>query len=113
MDASIATVLFMSPIFPGITDYREIIEKSCSFVDEYWFENLNLRGEYKAKILKYINERYLQYMDLYEQIYVYGNKEYWDNLAMEIEDYCRDHLIKHTNFFYHEKLVAKKNGKRK
>jgi len=52
MDASIATVLFMSPIFPGITDYREIIEKSCSFVDEYWFENLNLRGEYKAKITK-------------------------------------------------------------
>lgn len=40
----IHTVLFMSPIFPTITEYKEIIEKSKLFVDEYWFENLNLRG---------------------------------------------------------------------
>ena len=38
-------VLFMWPIFPEITDYKEIIEKSRLFVDEYWFENLNLRGK--------------------------------------------------------------------
>ena len=40
----IHTVLFMSPIFPAITEYKEIIEKSRLFVDEHWFENLNLRG---------------------------------------------------------------------
>ena len=34
-----------------ITDFREIIERSHLFVDEYWFENLNLRGNYKEKIL--------------------------------------------------------------
>ena len=104
----IHTVLFMSPIFPEITNYKEIIEKSRPFVDEYWFENLNLRGEYKAKILKYINEKYLQHMDLYQQIYVAGNKDYWDKLAAEIETYCAKHSIIHTNFFYHEKLTAQK-----
>lgn len=62
----IHTVLFMSPIFPAITEYKEIIEKSRLFVDEYWFENLNLRGEYKAQILRYINEKYPQYADLYK-----------------------------------------------
>ena len=46
----IYTVLFMSPVFPGITDYREIIEKTNKYVDEYWFENLNLRGSYKQDI---------------------------------------------------------------
>lgn len=104
----IHTVLFMSPIFPEITDYKEIIEKSRLFVDEYWFENLNLRGEYKVQILKYISKNYPQYMDLYKQIYVDGNKAYWDELAEEIEEYCEEHSIMHTNFFYHEKLVAQK-----
>lgn len=52
----IETVLFMSPCFPGITDFREIVEASAGFVDEYWFENLNLRGDYKKRILAYIHE---------------------------------------------------------
>lgn len=55
----IYTVLFMSPIFPYITDFKSIIEKTNTYVDEYWFENLNLRGEYKQKILAYIKEKYL------------------------------------------------------
>lgn len=104
----IHTVLFMSPIFPAITEYKEIIEKSRLFVDEYWFENLNLRGEYKAWILRYVNEKYPQYADLYKQIYVDGNKSYWNELAEEIEVYCTERDIMHTNFFYHEQLVAKK-----
>lgn len=108
----IYTILFMSPIFPEITNYREIIETSSSFVDEYWFENLNLRGNYKSKILKYINEKYPQYTELYEQIYLCGKKEYWNKLAAEIEDYCIKNLIKHTNFFYHEKLVADKKAEK-
>lgn len=108
----IHTVLFMSPIFPEITDYKGIIEKSVLFVDEYWFENLNLRGEYKAWIFRYINEKYPQYADLYKQIYVKGNKEYWDKLAEEIETYCAENSVIHTNFFYHEKLVAQKKENR-
>ena len=50
----IYTVLFMSPIFPYITEWKEIIEISKEYVDEYWFENLNLRGSYKKEILDYI-----------------------------------------------------------
>lgn len=108
----IHTVLFMSPIFPEITDYKEIIEKSKSFIDEYWFENLNLRGEYKHRILNYIHEKYPQYMDLYQQIYIDGSKDYWEKLAEDMELYCKEHSITHTNYFYHEKLVAKKKEKR-
>ena len=41
----IYTILFISPIFPYITDYKKIVELSKEYIDEYWFENLNLRGE--------------------------------------------------------------------
>ena len=40
-EEGIYTVLFMSPIFPFITEWKEIIESSKDYIDEYWFENLN------------------------------------------------------------------------
>ena len=83
----IYTVLFMSPIFPGITDYKEIIVKTHRFVDEYWFENLNLRGSYKQDILSYIKNAYPQLVELYDEIYVKGNMGFWNNLSVEIEEY--------------------------
>ncbi|RRK31051.1 radical SAM protein [Schaedlerella arabinosiphila] len=104
----IYTVLFMSPIFPGITDYKEIIVKIHRFVDEYWFENLNLRGSYKQDILSYIKNAYPQLVELYDEIYVKGNMGFWNNLSVEIEEYCVEHSIKHINYFYHKELVEAK-----
>lgn len=104
----IYTVLFMSPIFPGITDYKEIIVKTHRFVDEYWFENLNLRGSYKKDILSYIKNAYPQLVELYDEIYVKGNMGFWNNLSVEIEEYCVEHSIKYINYFYHKELVEAK-----
>ena len=107
----IYTILFMSPIFPFITDFKEIIEVSKEYTDEYWFENLNLRGDYKKNILDYIKKKYPEYYIEYEEIYIHGNKGYWVSLSEEIEKYCDRYNIKYTNFFYHEKLVEKKKRK--
>lgn len=104
----IHVVLFMSPMFPLITDYKTIIECSKSYIDEYWFENLNLRGSYKKRILQYIQEKYPQYLDTYLDIYKNGRTEYWEELAEEIEKYCEENQIVHTNYFYHSKLVKEK-----
>lgn len=104
----IYSVLFMSPIFPGITDFRKIIENSKDFVDEYWFENLNLRGNYKEGILHYIKKSYSELMELYSEIYLQGKMEYWRDLAVDIEKYCNIHSIKHINYFYHNELVEAK-----
>lgn len=104
----IYSVLFMSPIFPGITDFRKIIENSKDFVDEYWFENLNLRGSYKEDILDYIKKSYSELMELYREIYLQGNMEYWRELAVDIAEYCNTHSIKHINYFYHNELVEAK-----
>ena len=104
----IYTVLFMSPIFPGITDYKDIIVKTQRYVDEYWFENLNLRGSYKQDILDYIKSACPQLAELYDDIYVNGNMNFWNSLSFEIEEYCALHSVKHINYFYHKELVAAK-----
>ena len=104
----IYTVLFMSPVFPVITDYREIIEKTNKYVDEYWFENLNLRGSYKQDIISYIKRTSPHLLKLYNELYIDGNMEFWNSLSVEIEEYCNVHSIKHVNYFYHKKLVETK-----
>lgn len=106
----IYVILFMSPIFPYITDFKAIIEKTKGFVDEYFFENLNLRGAYKGYILNYI---YKAYPDLYKEyvnIYEKNDKKYWSCLSQEIENYCLDNNIKYKNYFYHDKLVKDKKS---
>lgn len=106
----IYTILFMSPIFPYITDFKAIIEQSQAFIDEFWFENLNLRGSYKQVILSYIAEKYPHLVPAYQKIYEDGDKEYWVLLSTEIEDYCKSKGLNYTNFFYHEKLVEAKKA---
>lgn len=104
----IKTVLFMSPIFPYITDCIGIIEKSKDYVDEYWFENLNLRGPYKKDILDYIKSNYDLYYKDYINIYVNNDMTYWNELGNKLNDYCCKHNIKYKNYFYHDELVKKK-----
>ncbi|MDR0817690.1 MAG: radical SAM protein [Clostridiales Family XIII bacterium] len=110
-ESGIDAALFISPIFPGITDFRAIIEASKTFVDEYWFENLNLRAGYKKQILSYIAQKHPGLTGLYDDIYNKKQLDYWFDLSREIEDYCNGNKIRFTNYFYHEKLVqAKKAG---
>ena len=106
----IYTVLFMSPIFPYITKWKEIIEISKDYVDEFWFENLNLRGSYKYSILNYIKEKYNDLFCKYIDIYENKNNYYWNDLSKKIEEYCVNNNIKYTNFFYHKELVNRKKG---
>lgn len=110
-NAGIHTVLFMSPIFPELTDFRAIIEASREFVDEYWFENLNLRGDYKQRILAYIHEKYPQFDSLYSTIYQKGNESYWYDMEKDFTDYCTENGVNFVNAFYHSKLVASKKSK--
>lgn len=108
---SIYTVLFMSPIFPYITEWKEIIKLSKEFIDEYWFENLNLRGNYKTYILNYIKENYSNIYPKYLEIYNNKDNSYWESLAKEINKYCDENNIKYINYFYHKELVNEKKRK--
>ena len=68
-DAGIRTVCFVSPVFPGITDFEAIFERVRDQCDLFWLENLNLRGGFKTTILDYIAEKYPALVPLYDEIY--------------------------------------------
>lgn len=107
----IYTVLFMSPIFPYITDFKKIIDTSKADVDEYWFEDLNLRGAYKQEIMRYIEGKYPNLLPLYQEIYVKNSREFWDECLLQIKSYCDEQAITYVIFFDHQKMVKQKANK--
>ena len=100
-DKGIYTILCISPIFPYITDYEEIIEKAKGFVDEYWFENLNLRQSYKTTILDFIERNYSELYPKYKEIYMDKNREYWFFLKHNIMQYCKKNKFNYKIDFRH------------
>ena len=126
-DEGVRTTCFISPIFPSITDVPAIIDRVKDQCNLVWLENLNLRGSYKGVILDYIRTKRPNLIPLYEDIYTYGNRDYWKALDAELREYAKRNGLEYlrdddnmkkpfdappviVNFFYHEEI--KKSAKR-
>lgn len=120
-NAGVRTTCFISPIFPGITDVKAIIEQAKEHCNLIWLENLNLRGSYKSVILDYIQEKYPALLPLYQDIYNQGNRSYWETLDTELQEYATEIGLDYVtnddsmsrpldeppvvvNYFYHEQI---------
>ncbi len=126
-DAGIQTVCQIAPIFPGITDVKAIIEAVRDRCNLIWLENLNLRGDYKVRILEWVHEHHPKLDGLYQEIYGRGKRDYWSALDAELKAYAasegfpyvRDDDSRRSafgelpiiaNYFYHEEV--KKSAKK-
>jgi len=107
--ADISTYLFMSPIFPGITNFEEVIDATQGNADYICFENLNLRGGYMPRVLNFIQQNYPEHEALYNVIYKDKDMTYWEELKAKIINHCEKNGIDHRIYFYHDKI--KKGGK--
>lgn len=128
--AGIRTVCFVSPVFPGITDFEAIFERVKDQCDLFWLENLNLRGGFKKTILDYITERYPSLVPLYDEIYNHHNRSYFKSLEKKAEEMAKkydcpfvDNEMPYgrvpqghpviVDYFYHEEVRGTGNtGKR-
>lgn len=120
-DNGIQTTCFVSPIFPAITDVKAIIERAKDRCNLIWLENLNLRGDYKSKILDWVYATHSELDGLYRSIYIDGDRSYWAELDKEMREFCsaggfeyvrNDDTRRATfgkppivvNFFFHEEI---------
>lgn len=106
-NVGIPTYLFISPVFPGITNLEELVESVSKYVEEICFENLNLRGSQKETILSYIKERYPSLLPLYQDLYVRCQTDYWNKMEQQILTFADQYPIKFTNYFYHDQIKKK------
>ena len=119
--AGIRTTCFISPIFPGITDIKAIIDKVKDKCNLIWLENLNLRGTFKPAIMNYIRGEYPRLYPLYDEIYNKGINLYWQQLDKELQEFASEQGLEYkinddsftkpfnakpviVNYFYHSKI---------
>ena len=129
-EAGIRTVCFVSPVFPGITDFEAIFERVKDQCDLFWLENLNLRGGFKKTIMDYIAGKYPDLVPLYDEIYNKHNRSYFEALEVKAEKMAKkydcafvDNEMPYgrvpqghpviVDYFYHEEIRGTENtGKR-
>ena len=129
-DAGIRTVCFVSPVFPGITDFEAIFERVKDQCDLFWLENLNLRGGFKKTIMDYIAEKHSDLVPLYDEIYNKHDRSYFKSLEKKAEEMAKkydcpfvDNEMPYgrvpqghpviVDYFYHEEVRGTENtGKR-
>ncbi len=121
-EAGIDTTCFISPIFPGITDVEAIIERAKGQCNLVWLENLNLRGDYKGRILQWVHEHHPRLDTLYHDIYTRKDRTYWHELNADLSHFCADRGLRYVrnddttharygepsvvvNYFYHEEII--------
>ncbi len=120
-EAGVQTTCFISPIFPGITDVEAIIERAKGQCNLVWLENLNLRGDYRPRILEWVHENHPELDGLYRDIYAKKSRDYWTGLDARIRAYCEGQGMPYlrdddqhrsafgeppvvVNYFYHEEV---------
>ncbi len=129
-NAGIRTVCFVSPVFPGITDFEAIFERVKDQCDLFWLENLNLRGGFKKTIMDYIADRHSELIPLYDEIYNKKNRSYFEALEQKAGEMAKkydcpfvDNEMPYgrvpqghpviVDYFYHEEIRGSENtGKR-
>ena len=121
-EAGVETTCFISPIFPGITDVEAIIRKAKDSCNLVWLENLNLRGDYKGKILAWIHEHRPELDQLYHDIYIKKDRSYGMQHDMQMRAFCEAEGLPYVrnddsvcsrngeppvvvNYFFHEEIV--------
>lgn len=100
--AGVKTAVFISPIFPEITDWQKVINKTKSFVSEYWFENLNPYFAVRGNITRFLRKSRPELIKKYNEIWL-GKSNYWGEEEKKIRQFCRDNKVIGRIYFHHGK----------
>lgn len=98
-DAGIETYLFVSPIFPEISDISGLLDSVKGSVGGVMFENLNIRANNRERVMNFITKNKPELKELYSNLQ--KDRTYWDKLKEEIIEECEKRDIKYKIFFHH------------
>jgi len=97
--AGIRTAVFISPIFPEITDWKKVIKETKDFVKEYWFENLNPYFTVRENIIGFLRKNKPDLVKKYNKIWS-GKSDYWSEMKAEIRKFCQENKIIGKIYFH-------------
>lgn len=101
-EAGIKTYVFIGPILPFLTDWKNIILKTEHCSDFYMLENLNVTGTVWDSVKKWLKEKHPDLLKSYERIY-FAKSNYWDKVEDQIEQFCKNRKVKYKIYFHNKK----------
>ena len=99
----IKTWVHVAPLFPGITDWKALLETTMPYVNRFSFENLKLRADALSRVLWYLSQKYPELESLYQQIYQEHDMTYWRALRKEILSFCNRRKLSAAVYFKEKK----------
>lgn len=97
----LSTAVVIAPIFPKITDWKEIIRLTRPYTDRYHFDALNMRPAYQKRVMQFIARNFPDALPLYASIYEKEDISYWRHLQQKINDFCTQNNIPGQADFKH------------
>jgi DNA repair photolyase len=98
--SGIKTYVFISPLFPVLTDWKAIIQETKDYSDYYMFENLNIVGSVWGPLKQWLEKNYPPLVAEYKEIY-FKDSPYWDSVQAEILNYCEKEKLTCKMHFHH------------
>ena len=98
-EEGISTLAFVSPIIPGISDWKESVLQTKDYAEEIWFENLNFYPAIQKDIFTFLKENQPDLVNKYKEIYS-GKGEYWNDIKKEIQEFCKENQVNYKIFFH-------------
>ncbi|WP_414469732.1 radical SAM protein [Methanobacterium sp. ACI-7] len=99
-EVGIKTYVFISPILPFLTDWKDIIENTRNYADYFMFENLNVAGTVWGAVKRFLGDKHPDLVQEYKEIYS-KNSIYWDVVEEEIIQYCKNESLEWKMYFHH------------
>lgn len=87
-DAGIETTCFIAPVMPALTGVPSIILAVQNACDMVYVDRLNLRGANRQTVLRLIQEKHPEHLELYRAIYGHGDCRYWDALHCQLQKFA-------------------------
>jgi len=104
--AGLKTYVFIGPILPMITDWKQIILATKSYVSGYMFEDLNMYWSAAKNIYNWLEELHPELIEKYKIIFA-KDSNYWKPVEQDIRNFCKENNIEGRIFFYHNKIKKK------
>ncbi len=96
----ITSYVFISPIIPFITNWKEIISQTRSYADYFMFENLNIVGNIWGSVNRWLKTEFPDIIQDYKDIY-FEDSIFWERIEEEIITYCQTEKLECKMYFHH------------
>ncbi|MFA4839429.1 MAG: radical SAM protein [Candidatus Neomarinimicrobiota bacterium] len=97
-DAGLPTYIFIGPILPYLTGWKEIISATKDFVDYYMIDSLNTRGAIWSNVRRWLTARHPDLLSRYDRIYASG-ENYWRKVSDAVREFTNTESIDSRIFF--------------